>query len=256
MTCPTPETLVPHALGADDPVIAGHVVECPACEAEVARLRETAGILRGPVVLERRLETAECLEEQAIADFVEGRLGAEARAPVVAHLLTCARCRAVAQATSRLLADPAVAREIPRAGPPAAERRWRHWSLPLGVAAAAAVLLLVWPSTNDTGSTPGLREPTDTGTVPVGIAPRGSVARVDRLVWSSVPRAERYRLRLYDNEGAVLWTAETTDTSVALPDSVVLAPRVTYFWKVEAQTGWRRWVASDLVEFQLTGSQR
>lgn len=257
MTCPTPETLVPHALGADDPVIAGHVVECPACEAEVARLRETAGILRGPVVLERRLETAECLEEQAIADFVEGRLGAEARAPVVAHLLTCARCRAVAQATSRLLADPAVAREIPRAGPPAAERRWRHWSLPLGVAAAAAVLLLVWPSTNDTGSTPGLREPTDTSIVaPVPIAPRGSVATVDRFVWSGVTRADRYRLRLYDEEGAVRWTVETSDTVAALPDSLVLTPGIPYFWKVEAQTEWRRWAASDLVEFKLTGSQR
>jgi hypothetical protein len=43
---------------------------------------------------------------------------------------------------------------------------------------------------------------------------------------------------------------------VALPESVVLSPRVTYFWKVEAQTEWRRWVASDLVEFQLTESER
>jgi len=250
MTCPTPETLVPHALGAKDPAVARHVEGCSTCQAEVGRLREAAGVLRAPASLERRTETPECLDELAIADFIEGRLGPEARAPVVAHLLTCARCRSVVKATGRLLADTAVAR--------ATESRWRRWRLPLGVAAAAALVLLLWPrSTDDSGSTPALREPTLADTVaPIPIAPRGSVAQVDRLVWSSVPRAERYRLRLYDEEGAVLWTVETADTLVVLPDSIVLAPRVTYFWKVEAQTEWRRWVASDLVEFQLTESQR
>ena len=248
MTCPTPETLVLHALGAGDPVVAGHVAGCPACEAEVARLREAAGTLRGPVVLERRTETPACLDELVIADFVEGRLGPEARTPVVAHLLVCPRCRSVVRATGRLLADRAVTAEIP-------QRHWQRWSLPLGIAAAAAVLLLLWsPSTDDTGSTPGLRDTTLTNRVaPAPIAPRGSVARVDRLVWSGVPRSERYRLRLYDEAGAVLWVLETTDTLVVLPDSVKLSPRVTYFWKVEAQTEWRRWAASDLVEFRLVG---
>lgn len=250
VTHPAPESLVPYAFGTGEPTMAAHMATCDTCRAEIERLREAAGLLRAPAFLDRRVETPQCLDELAIADFVEGRLTPEARAPVVTHLLTCAYCRSVVKAAGELVAEGGIA----TAG---LAPRWRRWSVPLGLAAAAVVLLFLWPrSTNDTGSTPGLREPTDTGTVPVGIAPRGSVARVDRLVWSSVPRAERYRLRLYDNEGAVLWTAETTDTSVALPDSVVLAPRVTYFWKVEAQTGWRRWVASDLVEFQLTGSQR
>jgi hypothetical protein len=79
---------------------------------------------------------------------------------------------------------------------------------------------------------------------------------VDRLIWSSVPGAERYRLRLYDREGSVLWTIETADTSVALPDSVRLRPRVPYFWRVEAQAEWMRWAASDLVSFQLVGLER
>lgn len=258
MTCPAPEALVPQALGVGDPTIARHVEGCSTCQAEVARLQEAAGVLRAPASLERRAETPECLDELTIADFVEGRLDPQTRAPVVAHLLTCARCRSVVRATGRLLADPAVARELPSPKWAPAGRGWRRWSLPLGIAAAAAVLVLLWPrSADDTGSTPGLREPTDTGTVaPVPIAPRASVARVDRLVWSSVARAERYRLRLYDNEGGVLWTLETSDTLVVLPDSVVLAPRVTYFWKVEAQTEWRRWAASDLVEFRLVGPSR
>ncbi len=244
MTCPAPEALVPQSLGVGDPSISKHVEGCSTCQAEVARLREAASVLRAPASLERRTETPECLDELMIADFVEGRLRPEARGPIVAHLLTCARCRSVVRATGRLLADAAVT--------PAAERRLRRLWLPIGVAAAAALLLL-WPRTaDDPGSTDGLREPMDTSVVaPVPIAPRASVARVDRFVWSSVSQVERYRLRLYDDEGGLLWTVETADTLVALADSVVLSPRVTYFWKVEAQTEWRRWAASDLVEFRL-----
>jgi len=254
VTCPAPDSLVPHLLGAEDPIITRHVEGCAVCQAELARLREAAAVLRAQTTLERRNETPECLDEPTIADFVEGRLTPEARAPLVAHLLTCANCRSLVRATGRLLAADAVAKESPKA----ADHRWRRWSLPVGLAAAAAVLLFVWPrSTEHTDSTPGLREPTPTSTdAPVPIAPRASVVRVDRFVWSSVPRLDRYRLRLYDDEGAILWTVETADTLVALPDSVVLAPRVTYFWKVEAQTEWRRWTASYLVEFRLMGSKR
>lgn len=251
MTCPAPETLVPHALGLADPAVAGHVADCPTCVAEVARLREAAGMLRGQAVLERRTDTPACLDEIVIADFVDGRLGPEARAPVVAHLLVCPRCRSVVQATGRLLADRGATAAV-------RQRQWRRWSLPLGIAAAAGVLLLLWPrSSDDAGSTLGLRDTTLTNLVaPAPLAPRGSVARVDRLVWSSVPGAARYRLRLYDGEGAVLWTPETVDTLVVLPDSIVLSPRLTYFWKVEAQTEWKRWAASDLVEFRLGGPSR
>ena len=129
--------------------------------------------------------------------------------------------------------------------------------MPLGLAAAAALVLAFWPSSGDHRSPPPeLRERPLTSTLaPSPIAPRASVGQVDRLVWSSVPHAERYRVRLYDGAGSAVWTVETADTSVALPDSVGLTPRATYFWKVEAQTEWRRWAASDLVEFRV-GSPR
>ena len=250
MTHPTPESLIPFALGADDPEAARHVAACDTCQMEVDRLQSAATMLRGSALFERRVETPECLDELVIADFVEGRLTAEAREPVVAHLLTCARCRGVVKATNRLTAEAAVAAQAPA-------RRWRRWSVPLGLAAAAALVLLLVPRGG--GDSGGLREPTVTSTiapVPIAPAPGASVARVDRLVWSSVPGAERYRLRLYDGEGSTLWTVETADTSVALPDSVTLLQRVPYFWRVEAQAEWMRWAASDLVSFQLTGPQR
>ena len=245
MTHPTPESLIPFALGTDDPATARHVEACATCQAEVERLQEGAGLLRGSASLERRIETPDCLDELVVADFVEGRLSPESRVPVVAHLLTCARCRSVVKATA--------------AAPTASERRWPRWSLPLGLAAAAALVLLLLPRGGGDNSTPGLREPTVTSTVapvPISPAPGASVAQVDRLVWSSVPGADRYRLRLYDREGSTLWTVETADTSVGLPASVNLLPRVPYFWRVEAQAEWMRWAASDLVPFQIVGPRR
>ena len=249
MTHPTPETLLPYALGADDAATARHVEGCVVCRGEIDRLREAAHLLRSATSLDPRVATPDCLDELTIADFVEGRLGPDARAPVVAHLLTCARCRSVVQATGRILAETATK---------APDRGLRRWYWPLGVAAAAALLVLLWPrSANDTGSTAGLRESaTADTTAPVPIAPRASVVRVDRFVWSRVPLVARYRLRLYDAEGSLLWAVETADTAVMRPDSVALLPRIAYYWKAEAEIEWQRWATSDLVQFQLTGVGR
>jgi len=249
VTHPAPELLVPYALGAEDLATARHVETCVTCRTEIEQLQEAAGLLRGPAVLERRTETPDCLDELVVADFVDGRLSTNERAPVVSHLLTCARCRSLVKATSSFVAKaPEVAT--------ASERRWPRWSLPLGLAAAAALVLLLVPRGGDDGASPGLREPTVTSTiapVPLTPPPGASVARVDSLVWSSVPGADRYRVRLYDSEGSVLWTVETADTSAALSDSVRLQPGVSYFWRVEAQSEWMRWTASDLVSFRITG---
>ena len=251
MTHPTPDSLIPFAFGADDPESARHVATCDTCQMEVERLQAAATMLRGSALFERRVETPACLDELVLADFVDGRLTAEARVPVIAHLLTCARCRGVVKATQSLAAETARVAQAPA-------HRWRRWSVPVGLAAAAALVLLLVQRSGDEPES-GLREPTVTSTiapVPIVPAPGASVTRVDRLIWSSVPGAERYRLRLYDREGSVLWTIESADTSVALPDSVSLRPRVPYFWRVEAQAEWMRWAASDLVSFQLGGLER
>ena len=247
---PAPELLVPYALGAQDAATAEHVATCSTCRSEIEQLQETAGLLRGDAVLDRRTDTPDCLDERVIADFVDGRLEAGARGRVVAHLLSCARCRSAVKATSRVAAETTVTEQTP-------VRRWRRWSLPLGLAAAAALVLLLVPRGGGDSSSAGLREPPDTSIhAPLLVAPRGPVARVDQFVWSGVPRSDRYRLRLYTDEGDVLWTTEMTDTSVTLPASVVLSPQATYFWKVEAQTEWKRWVSSDLVQFRLVGPSR
>jgi anti-sigma factor RsiW len=266
VTCPAPESLVPYALGEENAVVARHVEGCPTCEAELARLREAAGMLRAERSFQSRSKTPDCLADIAVADFVEGRVTPERRTPVIQHLLTCAYCRSRVQATGRVIAEKTV-EQIPRAG----SRRRLRWYFPAGIAAAAAavVLLLVWPrSVEQTDTAPRLREPGVepepgppgiylTGPMaPVPLSPRTTVPGVDRFVWSSVPRIDRYRLRLYDDEGKLLWSTETADTVLRLPDSIVLSGSGPYFWKVEAETEWGRWSTSDLMEFRLSGSKR
>src|SRR5688572_11595910 len=251
VSCPVPELLIGHVLGNGDHAVARHVNGCASCQTEAARLREAAGVLRSSAMLKPHRETADCPDEFALADFIDGRLAQEDRAPVVAHLLMCARCRTVVAAASSALADPAVTAAIPTSRPS------RRWVLPIGAAAAAALVLTLWPGATPDQPSVDLRERTVTTTVaPQPISPRGLSDDPHQLVWSGVPHAERYRLRVYAADGSLLWSFDTADTLVALPDSARLTPGTVYFWKVEAQTEWKRWVASDLIEFRTRGSGR
>ena len=125
----------------------------------------------------------------------------------------------------------------------------------IGAAAVLSFLLLRPSSVDDLSSGSELREPPITvAGAPTLISPRGRVAAAPALVWSHVPRAQRYAVRLYDSSGSVLWESETTDTVAAVPPIVRLAGGATYFWKVEAKTGRNRWVASDIVQFTVVPS--
>lgn len=182
--------------------------------------------------LERHLEANE------IAAYVDGAVAGVQRAAIQAHLAACADCRAeVAEVLP-------IVRTLPRA-PRLPRRVW----IP---AAAAAALALLWagPRALREPTVPEHREETVTMTVaPRPLAPVGAVDSATALVWSSVHSADRYRARLFDSDGTVIWEHETGDTVAALPRSVALRARLPYYWKVEAHTGFDRWAASDLVEF-------
>jgi anti-sigma factor RsiW len=170
-----------------------------------------------------------------IAAYVDGTAPPAARARLEDHCAECDACRTELIEVTRLVGDRTPS--------------WR-WAVPLGVAAAAALLLFARPVARDL---PQYREPAVTTTVaPLVVAPRGATSAVTRLVWTTVPHADRYRLTLFDDAGSVVWETETTGTVAPLPDTLRLQPLRPYFWKVEAQTGWNRWVGSDLTEFSVT----
>lgn len=69
------------------------------------------------------------------------------------------------------------------------------------------------------------------------VAPVGRVtsALATRFTWRPVQKVDRYVLVVVDTSGAELFAAETRDTSLALPDTVRLAPGRAYLWWVQAR---------------------
>lgn len=186
-------------------------------------------------VFERHLEPAQ------VASYVDGTIQPSVRAAVQRHLATCEDCRAELVEVSRIMRSF-----------PAARRARRHVWLP-AAAAAAVVLVLAWPRAANTPVGTVHREEAVTTTVaPRPVTPIGAVASVSELVWSSVPYADRYHVRMFDGNGTVIWERETADTVATLPTSVSPRAEVSYFWKVEALTGFDRRAASGLVEFVVS----
>jgi anti-sigma factor RsiW len=177
-------------------------------------------------------------EARELAAYLDGALVDVDRARVEAHLAACAECRGEVAAVAQLL------RTAPR----------RRVTVRPALAAAAVLALLLVPTLQvwNRFDEMAYRESAVTTTAPpVAFAPHGDVTAVRELVWSAVPHAARYRVMLMDGAGTVLWRWETADTVAALADTVRLRAGAPYFWKVEAETGFDRWVASDLVDFTL-----
>ena len=216
--------------------------------------RDPINWLRDP--LQRLADSAmergpDCLPAGALAALADGGLDGQARELAVEHLAGCAHCRATLSSLVRALADPPVAREVSRVETP---RRGRFLRIAIPLAAAAVLLVFVWPRPLDNGpvTEPGHRAPTITAAPePSGLWPIGPVARAGSLRWEAVPGADRYRVTLFDAQGRVLYESQLTDTVAPLPDSISLVAGPTYLWKVEARTGWDRWSGSPLVEFSL-----
>jgi anti-sigma factor RsiW len=179
------------------------------------------------------------LQSDEVAAYVDGSVSGEARARIEDHLGSCPDCRAeVAQ----------VAHIVDTRPPP----RWVGASVWIGAAAALVAVLFVAPRMTHKPAAPEHREAAVTTTVaPSPAAPRGAVESVKVLVWSAVPYADGYRVRLFDATGSVVWESEGADTVARLPASIAIRSGRPYYWKVEARTGFDRWAASELVEFTV-----
>jgi hypothetical protein len=269
--CPAPPELLLIALESAHesaaPKTAVHLKECASCRTTILELREIASALQASA--QPSPKSGDCLDEMSVARLAEqGATSAELHAHI-AHLATCATCRETLASVTVLLLDPAVAAEAARTtghvvAP--AMRRWRVAGVGVIAAAAAAVVLMVaGPARGSRGadrSTVAVgaethREQGMTTTVaPTLIAPTGVTQTPDSFTWTSVPKADRYRITLFDREGTTLWQAEGVDTAMAVPRSLVIGEGATLLWKVEARTGWDRWVESELVEFSRASAKR
>jgi hypothetical protein len=200
----------------------------------------------------------DCLDADTVAALADGTLDAARRARALGHVATCALCRRAVASVAEALADGPITHEVEIVeGRRSRSGRLLWITIPLAAAAALVVLVSRSGTKDSGGGLPVLRDSTIAGEpAPVLIAPRDRVDRVDRFVWSSVSKASRYRIRLYTDDGALLWNSETADTALPAPRSPALASGTPYFWMVEAQTEWQRWTASKLVEFRVVGARR
>ena len=187
-------------------------------------------------------ESTSHLTPEQTAGYLDRVLTREDRALVEAHLATCADCR-----------DEVVAL---RPFTEVNSTRRRLWTAGLALgAAAAAVILVVVPSSS--GPEPSLHRDSAVDSAPVvqPRVPEGPGPRPGVLAWSRLAQASRYRATVFDEEGSILFRAEVPDSMLQLPDSLRLVPGKPYFWKVEADIGWDRWVSSRLVEFTVASTQ-
>lgn len=254
--CPQREDLLRIAMGDLHPSHLNqeqHLRTCARCQAEVAAIREGAAklVTHGS---DNPPEAVRCLDESDVAELVDGSLEPEHRAVLVAHTASCATCRENVAALAQLLAEPTIRRELDhlhlKPSTVSTRRRARRIA---GVVAAAAVVALLMPQLSQVGNQDA--DPThragdlSLSAPPVPVAPLGVADASTRFEWSSTPLADRYEVTLYDDQGTILWQANTTDTIAVLPDSVILVPGASYFWKARARIAFDRWTDSELVEF-------
>jgi hypothetical protein len=162
------------------------------------------------------------LDAGLVAAYVDGRAGSGDAAKVEAHLAECADCRREVIEVRRLLSG--------------GRRRW-EWSAAAALAAAAVLLLVV-------GRPGGLHAPAGSpirsghteSLAPAMLAPvEGATmpSNAARFVWHSEGGSAAYRLTLTDERGDVVWTTESSDTSVAPPATIRLSDGQTYYWSVD-----------------------
>lgn len=165
------------------------------------------------------------LADEALAGYIDGTLSASSRSSVEAHLADCATCRAEFVAASRV-ADTA----------PAPVRR----RLPLAaLAAVAAAIVIVVARRPGAPAEDRIRSSVDASagaSALTVVSPR----RADpvtpsqlRFVWRPGATVMEYTVTVQDADGHVRWATRTSDTSVTLPDSVVIVPGAVLHWYVD-----------------------
>ncbi len=163
------------------------------------------------------------LTPELISAYLGQAASAEEHRMAQRHLLACAACRK----------DVAEAAELTATVRP---RRWPAVAIP--AAAAAVVVFLLLPGQGTGPAETPIRGPGTEGVQQfAAVAPaEGAPILGDSLVflWRSEGPDVHYVLTVTDENGDVVWTAGTPDTSLVPPRGVGLQSGHRYFWYVDA----------------------
>ena len=181
------------------------------------------------------------LSDAEAAEYLDRRLPLAQRDRVEGHLASCPDCRAQLLHARQILADTRQSRRPMVIGGAIA-------------VAAAMVLFLIRPAAHQPerfAPAPVMRGQMETGRL-IAYGPTGEThARKLRFVWSAALGVTTYRLTVTRGDGASVWSQGSTDTSVALSDSVVLRSNQRYFWVADALLGDGGTRSTGLREFSL-----
>lgn len=174
-----------------------------------------------------------------MARYIDGTCDRDARTRLTRHLADCEECREELTALRRLV--------------PASARSTKRFGAILGAAAAVALITLSWRGTvsGDADSLPtdGTRATAALTEIdapfPVAFPATDALVSTDsvRLTWHSAGADAAYGVLLQDESGDVIYSTETSDTSVVVP-ATALASRdaraadtlpLTYLWRVDAR---------------------
>ncbi|HEX6574871.1 MAG TPA: zf-HC2 domain-containing protein [Gemmatimonadaceae bacterium] len=188
----------------------------------------------------------EHLSSEELSAYLTNSLNAAERENVERHLTVCAECRSELIEGQRAIASA-----------PPAKKVSRSWFALAGLAAAAAVLIMVWPK-GEIGRSPQHIErisPPSTIAPSVSIVSPASDAVLDAstrtFTWKR-DDGSSYRVTITDQAGRPVWSQATQDTTVALPDSIRLAADSRYFWYVDALRPDGRSVTSGINSFHTS----
>ena len=144
------------------------------------------------------------------------------------HLVSCDECRAELVESQRAIATV-----------PPARRVNRIWYGLIGLAAAAAIVIAVWPR----GDIERAPQPVERNTPPaasagavaiVSPAPDGPLDASSRTFTWRRDDGSSYKITVTDETGKSIWSQTTSDTTAVLPLSIELTPGSRYFWYVDA----------------------
>ena len=187
------------------------------------------------------------VSSEELGAYLANLLPSAERESVERHLVSCTECRAELVEGQRAIASA-----------PSGARIERRWLLIGGLAAAAAVAIVLLPRAasvrNPAGVERVIQSTRSADAVVTVVSPS-----IDGEINSSTPGFTwrknddaSYRITVTDAAGRSVWTASTSDTAIALPATVQLSRGQQFFWYVDALRSDGRSVTSGVNNFHTS----
>ena len=181
----------------------------------------------------RRVRQREsCVPPEAMLAVLRRQGTEEQRLQALDHVMDCGACRSEFELLRSIEQAGAATAEQAR---PAMLQISRRLAVPLALAASVLLVVIVGPRLRSPSGT-DVERGTTNGITILGPPHEVAVGISPMFAWKPVPGAQSYELEVLDEEGTVVWSAKTSETSVTTSNPSPLVPGKTYRWWVRTTT--------------------